>query len=110
MSLRVEEIFELIEQELADLGLLTYIRAGVFLSGGGARIPQIQTMAENVFDMPVYRGSANSISGLKSALDQPEFATAIGLVRFGSFQQKRKAKPTGVLGGLKSALGQILQK
>lgn len=110
MSLRIEEIFELIEQELAELGLLNFIRAGVFLSGGGARIPQIQTLAENVFDMPVSRGSANSISGLKSALDQPEFASAIGLVRFGSFQQKRKAKPTGVVGGIKTALGQIFQK
>jgi cell division protein FtsA len=110
MSLRLEEVFELIEQELAELGLLNFIRAGVFLSGGGARIPQVQTLAENIFDMPVSRGSANSISGLKSALDQPEFATAIGLVRFGSFQQKRKAKPAGMLGGLKTALGQILQK
>jgi cell division protein FtsA len=110
MSLRLEEIFDLIAQELAELGLLDYIRAGVFLSGGGARIPHIQTVAEAVFDMPVHRGSSNSISGLKSALDQPEFATAIGLVRFGSFQQKRKGKPAGVVGGLKTAFGQLFQK
>ena len=30
--------------------------------------------------MPACIGKTNSISGLKSALDQPEFATAIGLV------------------------------
>ncbi len=60
--------------------------AGVFLCGGGARIPQIAKLAEQVLQMPVSLGKTNSISGLKSALDQPEFATAIGLVKFGSFK------------------------
>src|SRR5213594_1225713 len=40
MSLRLEEIFELIEEELAQAGLLDYLRAGVFMCGGGARIPR----------------------------------------------------------------------
>jgi cell division protein FtsA len=90
MSLRLEEIFHLIERELAPLGLLDRLRAGVFLCGGGARIPHIQKLAENTFQLPAFLGKTNSISGLKSALDQPEFATAIGLVKFGSLQQKRK--------------------
>jgi cell division protein FtsA len=95
MSLRLEEIFELIGQELSNLGLLEHLRAGVFLCGGGARIPQIQALAQNVLQLPVFLGKANSISGLKSALDQPEFATAIGLVKFGSLQHRRK--PAGGL-------------
>lgn len=90
MSLRLEEIFELIEQELTKAGLLNYLRAGVFISGGGARIPGILKLAEKVFQMPASMGRTSTISGLKSALEQPEFATAIGLVKFGSFQQKKK--------------------
>lgn len=90
MSLRLEEIFELIEQELNKAGLLNYLRAGVFLSGGGARTPAILKLAEKVFQMPASQGRTSTISGLKTALDQPEFATAIGLVKFGSFQQKKK--------------------
>ena len=89
-SLRLEEIFELIEREISPLGWLERLRAGVFLCGGGARIPHIQSLAESIFQLPAFPGKTNSISGLKSALDQPEFATAIGLVRFGSLQQKRK--------------------
>ncbi|MFN7138452.1 MAG: cell division protein FtsA [Limisphaerales bacterium] len=99
MSLRLEETFELIADELSDKGLLDYIRAGVFLAGGGARIPHIQKLAERVFDLPTYLGKANSINGIRSALDQPEFATAIGLVKFGSFQQRRRGGG-GLLGGL----------
>jgi cell division protein FtsA len=90
MALRLEELFQLIEQELAEAGLLDYLRAGVFICGGGARIPQIQTLAERIFHMPVSLGKATSLNGLKSALDQPEFTTAIGLVKFGSFQQKKR--------------------
>jgi len=90
MSLRIEEIFELIEQELSKAGLLNYLRAGVFICGGGARIPGILKMAEKILQLPASLGRTSTISGLKSALDQPEFATAIGLVKFGSFQQKKK--------------------
>ena len=90
MSLRLEEIFQLIEQDIARAGLLDYLRSGVFICGGGARIPDILKLAEKVFQLQASVGKANSISGIKSALDQPEFATAIGLVKFGSFQQKKR--------------------
>jgi cell division protein FtsA len=89
MSLRLEETFRLIETDIARAGLLDYLRAGVFLCGGGARTPKILGLAETVFQMPASLARASSISGIKSALDQPEFATAIGLVKFGSFQQKK---------------------
>lgn len=91
MSLRLEETFELIEHDLAKAGLLDYLRAGIFICGGGARIEGIQKLAERIFQLPAHLGKTNSISGLKSALDQPEFATAIGLVKYGSFQQKKKS-------------------
>ena len=91
MALRLEETFELIEHDLNNAGLLDYLRAGIFICGGGARIEGIQKLAERIFQLPATLGKTNSISGLKSALDQPEFATAIGLVKYGSFQQKKKA-------------------
>ena len=90
MSLRLEEIFQLVEQDIARAGLLDFLRSGVFICGGGARIPGIANLAERVFQLPASLGLANSISGIKSALDQPEFATAIGLVKYGSFQQKKR--------------------
>jgi cell division protein FtsA len=97
MSLRLEEIFQLVEQDIARAGLLDFLRSGVFICGGGARIPEMAKLAEKVFQLPASLGKANSISGIKSALDQPEFATAIGLVKYGSFQQKKRAGG-GILG------------
>jgi cell division protein FtsA len=109
MSLRLEEIFQLIGQDLEQASALDYLRGGTFLCGGGARIPQVANLAEQVLQMPVSIGKTNSISGLKSALDQPEFATAIGLVKFGSFQQKKRGKGS-FTDGIKNTLGQFFRR
>jgi len=110
MSLRLEEIFEFIAEDLAKAGLLDYLRAGVFICGGGARIPGIQKLAERYFQMPASLGKTNSISGLKSALDQPEFATAIGLVKFGSMQQKKRARSGFLSQALRETFGGLLKR
>lgn len=96
MAARLEETFQLIADDIDEAGLLNYIGSGVFLCGGGARIPRIAELAMNTFAMPVSLGRTNCINGIKAALDHPEFATAIGLVRFGSFQQ-RKPRPANPL-------------
>jgi len=54
-------------------------------------------------------GRASSLSGLKSALDQPEFATAIGLVKYGSFHQKKKSRG-GFSQVLHAAFGGLLRR
>jgi cell division protein FtsA len=105
MSLRLQETFSIIESELSKLGFLERLRGGVFICGGGARIPGIDALAESIFQLPACPAKTNSISGLKSALDQPEFATAIGLVKFGSLQQKRKPDN----GGLKRTLASLFK-
>jgi cell division protein FtsA len=110
MSLRLEEIFQLVGQDLEQAGLFDYLRAGVFLCGGCARVPQIAPLAEQVLQMPVSLGQTNSVSGLKSALDQPEFVSAIGLVKFGSFKtRKREGKPS-LAQGIKGALSSLLRR
>ncbi len=106
MSLRLEEIFRLIAQELETVGLTNYLRAGVVLCGGCSRVPGIVPLAENIFQMNVAPGHASAISGLTTALDQPEFATAIGLVKFGSLKnRKRGERPF-----FKGFIGRFLQR
>jgi len=110
MSLRLEEIFQIIASDLEQAGLTDYLRAGVFLCGGSARVPQIAKLAEPVLQMPVYLGQTNSISGLKSALDQPEFVNAIGLAKFGSLKTRKRAGKSSLAQGIKSTLNSILRR
>lgn len=93
MSMRLEEIFELIAEDLDGLGLLNYLRAGVFIAGGGANIRGMRELGERTFRLPVTIGRACAVAGLPSQLQQPEFVTAIGLVKFGSLQQR--VRPPG---------------
>jgi len=110
MSVRLDEIFHLIADRLHETGAIDYVRSGVFLCGGGARVPEIANLAEKVLNLPVSVGKTNSISGLKSALDQPEFATAIGLVKFGSFQHRKRVAKASLAQGIKNTLGQIFKR
>src|SRR5438445_411756 len=110
MSLRLEELFQLIAHDLEQTASLDYLRGGIFLSGGGARIPQITQLASQILGLPVSAGKTNSISGLKSALDQPEFATPIGLVKFGSLQQRKRSAKSLLGQGIKTTLGSIFKR
>ncbi|MCX6895089.1 MAG: cell division protein FtsA [Verrucomicrobia bacterium] len=110
MHLRLEEIFHLIGQDLERADMLRHLRGGIFLCGGGARIPGIAKLAQEIFGIPVSVGKTNSISGITSALDQPEFAAAIGLVKFGSLQQRRRAKPGLLPFGIGKTVGNLFSR
>jgi cell division protein FtsA len=110
MALRIEEVFELIVQDLERAGLVDYLRAGVLLCGGGSRVPGIVKLAENTFQMNVTAGNACAISGLTAALDQPEFATAIGLVKFGSLKNRRREGRSLLPRGIKDMFGKLLHR
>jgi cell division protein FtsA len=110
MSLRLDEIFQIIATDLEQAGLTDYPRSGVFLCGGGARVPQIARLAETVLQMPVSLGQTNSISGLKSALDQPEFVTAIGLAKFGSLKSRKPKRKWPFGNGIKTTINSLLRR
>ena len=110
MSLRLEELFEVIAHELERAGLTDYLRAGVLLTGGGSRVPGIEKLAERVFQMNVTHGHAGTVGGITTALDQPEFATGIGLVKYGSLKNRQRAPKTNLASGLKNMVGRFLQR
>ena len=95
MSMRLQETFELIARDIGQAGLIEYLRAGVVLCGGGARIPHITRLAREVFNLPVAIGRASTVSSIKNALDEPEFATPVGLIKFGVFQSQANPRRAG---------------
>ncbi|MCX8090319.1 MAG: cell division protein FtsA [Verrucomicrobiae bacterium] len=92
MHLRLEETLDLVAQDVDNAGLLPHLRAGVVLCGGGARVPGLTRLAEQVFKLPVTVGHTTAISGLKSTLDQPEFAAPLGLVKFAALKARSRTE------------------
>lgn len=92
MALRWEETFELIARELTESQWLRQARAGVFLCGGGARTRGFETLVRRIFQLPVSRGHIQHVSGPTDVLENPEFATAIGLVRYGAMRSTQQPR------------------
>lgn len=89
---RLEETFELVAQELGPL--LQWARGGVYLVGGGSRTPGITTLAQRIFQLPVHLGRCQDISGPGTDLEQPEYASVFGLLRYGALRMRQR--PRGI--------------
>jgi cell division protein FtsA len=81
---RAEEIFTLIHEEIVRAGFEKLLNAGVVLTGGGCLLPGMAEVAEQVFDLPVRRGTPGGAGGLMQPASGPQFATAIGLALYGA--------------------------
>jgi cell division protein FtsA len=110
MSLRLEEIFQLVVQDVEQTGLMDYLRAGVFLTGGGATVPGLTTLAEQVLQLPVAIGCATNINGVSSSMGKPELVTAIGLVKFGSHKVRQRQTQPGFGQNIKKLFGKLLPR
>ncbi|MCC5844271.1 MAG: cell division protein FtsA [Verrucomicrobia bacterium] len=78
---RMQETFELIKSALGEELFRRGMRAGVVLTGGGARVPRVTELASQVFEMPCHIGLPKDVSGLSTPGDNPEFAAATGMIR-----------------------------
>ncbi len=81
---RVEEMFSLINREIIKSGYDELIASGVVLTGGTAILPGMPELAEQIFNLPVRRGTPIEIGGLVDVVNSPIYASGVGLVKYGS--------------------------
>jgi len=82
---RMDEIFDLVQRDVASAGFANKLAAGVVLTGGAAAMQGSAELASDVFGTGVRVGSpAESIGGLSDSVDAPQFATVVGLAQYGA--------------------------
>ncbi|MBV9027455.1 MAG: cell division protein FtsA [Candidatus Eremiobacteraeota bacterium] len=81
---RVVETLRMARQKIVENVPRDIVLGEVVLTGGGALLPNIEPLAEEVFALPVRIGTLKSVAGLTDALTAPQYATAIGLALFGA--------------------------
>jgi cell division protein FtsA len=81
---RVLETLRMARQKIIENVPRDLVLGEVVLTGGGALLPNIEPLAEEVFGLPVRIGNANAVEGLTEAMTAPQYATAVGLVLFGA--------------------------
>ncbi len=77
---RLEELFHFIDEELKSVGRSGLLPAGIVLTGGGAKLPGLVDLAKETLRLPARIGYPKPLDGVLDRVDDPEFATVIGLV------------------------------
>ncbi len=102
---RYQEIFMLIKDELAKIHRDGMLPAGIILTGAATKIAGATDLARETLNLPVQIGFPQNYDGVVDKIDDPSYATAIGLLIWGS---KFDGKPYGAKSiNLKKSVGSV---
>ncbi len=87
---RMEEIFTLIQREIFRAGMESYMTSGSVLTGGSSLLEGVIEVAETILNLPTRLGKPQGISGLVDVVNNPMYATGVGLVIYGAKNQTAK--------------------
>ncbi len=80
VSARLDEVFQMVRDELKQVGKDVMLPAGVVLTGGGAKLPGIEEYAKDALKLPVTIGQPDGLSGMVDKISDPAFAAPVGLM------------------------------
>jgi cell division protein FtsA len=86
---RLDEIYELVQKEIAKTGFEGSLASGLVVTGGSMLLPGAVEMAERCFGMPVRLGVPAHVGGLVDIVSNPTYATGVGLVLYGMKRAER---------------------
>jgi cell division protein FtsA len=93
---RAEEIFHLLWDEIRRAGFEKSLHSGIVLTGGASMLEGMAEIAEQIFDLPIRRGSPSGLGGLADHVNNPAFGTAVGLVMYAHRTQRAELdRPVG---------------
>jgi len=98
-----EQVFHHLWDEIQRSGYERSLNAGVVLTGGGSKLEGMAEVAEQIFDLPIRRGFPDGVGGLADHVQDPSFATAVGLAMYVNQHDTAGAASSlglGLFGGL----------
>ncbi len=105
MNLRMEETLNLVRARCEKDGLIHSFGSGVVLTGGCARMPGLDRLAEKVFGLPCRIGTPRDISGFASTVGECAFAAPVGMLRFAARGLRREQQDSGISSLFKAIFG-----
>jgi len=90
---RVEEIFEMVRDHLADSPLAAESRAQVVLTGGTSQLTGIPDLASQILKRPVRVGRPLGLGRLPNEAKNPSFAVVTGLLVYPQFAHLEHVEP-----------------
>jgi cell division protein FtsA len=81
---RYHEIFAMVKDELAKVQRDGMLPAGAILCGAAVKMPGVIDLAREVLNLPVQIGFPTNYEGVVDKIEDPAYASVIGLVIWGS--------------------------
>jgi len=97
---RVEEILKLIMLELPNSDYEATVPAGLVLTGGSSNLAGVAALGREILKMPVRVGAPTDVYGIADVLRDPAYATAVGLLLWGTKHDGKGQWKSGMFGGL----------
>ncbi|HTY81950.1 MAG TPA: cell division protein FtsA [Dehalococcoidales bacterium] len=107
---RTEEILKLILLELPNSDYESIVPSGLVLTGGSSNLAGIASLGRDILKMPVRVGVPNDMTGIGDVLRDPAYATAVGLLLWGTKHEARNKWKPGIFGGALNQLASQLKK
>jgi cell division protein FtsA len=110
---RFDEIFELVQKEIAKSGLDGVLASGIVVTGGSMLLQGAVEMAERRFGLPVRLGVPARVGGLIDILNNPVYSASVGLVLYGMRRQERgvfRARDDKILSKVKHRMSDWLSE
>lgn len=86
ISARYHEIFTMVKEELKSIQKDGMLPAGAILVGSAVKMPGTVDIARDILGLPAQIGFPFELEGIVDKIDDPSYATALGLVLWGSRQ------------------------
>ena len=93
---RLNEIFTFVGLEIKKSGFGGQTPSGLVITGGGARTIGAVDSAKRTLAMPVRLGLPTNIKGIIDEIQDPSFATAVGLCVYGATLEPSSGLPFGI--------------
>jgi cell division protein FtsA len=105
---RVEEILKLIVLEMPNSNYEELVPGGLVLTGGSANLSGLAALGRESLNMPVRIGVPSNTYGIGDMLQDPAYATSVGLILWGNKHHgKKNWKGSGFGGSLHNLVSQI---
>ena len=107
INARATEIFEQLKDRITKHDNLDTLGAGVFLTGGASKLKDIDKLAEDILGLPVSLARISSMSGASAPFENPQLATAMGLIRYAQMIESDRSENENLVSKIGKKLGGI---
>jgi len=103
---RLKETFDILRRRLDDQDVLAHVGAGIVLTGGMARLPDITDLLTRVMGLPCTIGKPRQLSGLTAVAENPGYAACAGLVHYAfKTREQNRQRERSMFGALGRMFG-----